>query len=79
MLGAALVGLAVLRTIAHRLHEGVVDAAVHLALARKGVVGDGELDGLQPLELVAQARGLLELEVGGGVASCAFRGRRWSP
>ena len=33
-----------------------------------GIVGDGELGLAQALDLVAQARGRLELEVGGGLA-----------
>ena len=37
-------------------------------ISRQRVVVDGELQRLQPLDLVAEARGLLEFEIGGGVA-----------
>ena len=39
-----------------------------VGLAGEGIVGDGELGLAQALDLVAQARGGLELEVGGGLA-----------
>ena len=47
-----------------------VGAALHGDVALRGhrVAADGQLDGLEALDLVAQARGLLELEVGGGLA-----------
>ena len=41
---------------------------VDLGLGGERVVGDGELGGLQALDLVAQARGDLEVEIGGGLA-----------
>src|SRR5262249_31647268 len=34
----------------------------------EGIVGDGKLELLEALDLVAEAGGLLELEVGGGIA-----------
>ncbi len=41
--------------------------------ARHRVVHDGEFGGLEALDLVAQAGGLFEVEVGGGVAHLLFQ------
>ena len=43
-----------------------------VGLAGEGIVGDGELGLAQALDLVAQAGGGLELEVGGGLAHLLF-------
>ena len=47
--------------------DGGLDLGLDRRLAGEGVVGDGELDRLEALDLVAEAGGFLELEVLGGL------------
>ncbi len=42
------------------------------ALPCKGIVGDGQFHGLQPLDLVAQPPGGFEFEIAGGLAHLLF-------
>ena len=48
-------------------------AVFHIRLPRHGVVADGQLHRLQSLDLVAQARGGFEVQIGGGLAHALFQ------
>src|SRR5437016_1826748 len=53
--------------------EGPLDGLFHRGLAREGIIGDGKLGRLQPLDLIAQARRLLEFQIACGCPHAFFQ------
>ena len=73
LLAAASGQLRQIRGIAVFLRAGIgAGLVLHHALLGGGVVDHGQLGGAQALDLVAQPRGFLEIQIGGGFAHPGF-------